>query len=373
MKEVKPKRFAGPYKQIPFDNYIQSPVGLVPKDNGMDTRLIFHLSYPRTGLSVNSGTPKESTRVTYCDFSEAVRMCMEVGISCKMGKSDFKSAFRNLGIRPDQFFLLVLMARSPFDSQIYFFIDKHLPFGAAISCLHFQCFSDAVAHIVQWKTKGPLVNYLDDYFFAALTAIICNGHMQEFLNICELIGFLVSMEKMFWASSILVFLSFLIDAKRQMISVPVDKIRKALNLIQLVLSKKKTTVKIIQRLCGFLNFLCCCFVPGRAFTCRLYAHISPKMKSFHHVRVNNEMKQDLVMWTQFLNDPEVYCRPFLDFSQVITAETLDWFTDASGKISFGGIFEYRWFAGLWPESFLSEKEPSIEYLELYAVTLSILL
>ena len=33
IKEVRLERFAGPYKSIPFDHYIQSPVGLVPKDN----------------------------------------------------------------------------------------------------------------------------------------------------------------------------------------------------------------------------------------------------------------------------------------------------------------------------------------------------
>ena len=45
MKEVRLKRVAGPYNTIPFDNFIQSPIGLVPKDGGKQTRLIFHLSY----------------------------------------------------------------------------------------------------------------------------------------------------------------------------------------------------------------------------------------------------------------------------------------------------------------------------------------
>ena len=44
MKEVQLGRVAGPFDKIPFDNYIQSPVGLVPKV-GNQTRLIFHLSY----------------------------------------------------------------------------------------------------------------------------------------------------------------------------------------------------------------------------------------------------------------------------------------------------------------------------------------
>ena len=47
-REVEAGRFAGPYSQIPFKNYVQSPVGLVPKSNGQ-TRLIFHLSYDFKG------------------------------------------------------------------------------------------------------------------------------------------------------------------------------------------------------------------------------------------------------------------------------------------------------------------------------------
>ena len=43
MKEVKEKRYAGPFKKLPFKHYIQSPIGLVPK-SGNKTRLIFHLS-----------------------------------------------------------------------------------------------------------------------------------------------------------------------------------------------------------------------------------------------------------------------------------------------------------------------------------------
>ena len=73
MKEVKLGRFAGPFAQVPFENYIQSPIGLVPKDGGRATRLIFHLSYPKTGSSVNSETPEEFCSVQYPDFAEAIR------------------------------------------------------------------------------------------------------------------------------------------------------------------------------------------------------------------------------------------------------------------------------------------------------------
>ena len=46
MNEVKLKRFSGSFEEIPFRNYVQSPVGLVPKSgNSGKTRLIFHLSF----------------------------------------------------------------------------------------------------------------------------------------------------------------------------------------------------------------------------------------------------------------------------------------------------------------------------------------
>ena len=73
LKEVKLNRFAGPFQDIPFENYIQSPIGLVPKDNRTKMRLIFHLSYPKLGnTSVNTNTPHELCTVTYCEFDQAI-------------------------------------------------------------------------------------------------------------------------------------------------------------------------------------------------------------------------------------------------------------------------------------------------------------
>ena len=71
----------------------------------------------------------------------------------------------------------------------------------------------------------------------------------------------------------------------------------------------------------------------------------------------------------------------MDFDNIWTPEQLDWYTDASKnpKLGFGGIFGQEWFAIKWQEmdgldtNFLIKKDPSIQYLELYAVTASVLL
>ena len=44
LKKVKLWRHAGPFTEIPYQYFVQSPIGLVPKA-GNQTRLIFHLSF----------------------------------------------------------------------------------------------------------------------------------------------------------------------------------------------------------------------------------------------------------------------------------------------------------------------------------------
>ena len=95
MKEVQQKRFAGPFINPPFHQYIQSPVGLVPKKSEgqgqgqwqgvQDMKLIFHLSWPRSGDSVNSCTPREKCTVKYNDLDKAILLCLQTGKNCLYG------------------------------------------------------------------------------------------------------------------------------------------------------------------------------------------------------------------------------------------------------------------------------------------------
>ena len=376
MKEVREERYAGPFEQIPFDTYIQSPIGLVPKDGGKDTRLIFHLSYPRgVGTSVNANAPVDYCSVAYPDFNEAVQLCIKAGKNCHIAKSDMKSAFRNLGIKIQHWRYLVMKAVSPIDGKTYYFVDKCFPFGASISCSHFQRFSNAIKHIVQWRTKKSLVNYLDDYFFASLKKLLCNSQVQEFLRTCGEVAFPVSLEKTFWASARLTFLGLLIDTINQCVCIPIDKVQKATDLIETVLSKrsKKITLNQLQKICGFLNFLGRCVIPGRAFTRRLYTYTAnDQLKPHHHIRINAEMRDDLNMWLTFLQHPTVFCRPFLDFSTILVADEIDMYSDASGRIGMGALCGASWMYQLWDQKFILKHKPSIEYLELFAVTAAVI-
>ena len=105
----------------------------------------------------------------------------------------------------------------------YFFIDKHVPFGASISCSHFQQFSNALKSIIKWIVgcimRTLVSKYLDDFLFIYVTANGCNKIVCIYLNICNQICFPVSLEKIEWSLVRIVFLGILLDGEHHMLSI----------------------------------------------------------------------------------------------------------------------------------------------------------
>ena len=119
-----------------------------------------------------------------------------------------------------------------------------------------------------------------------------------------------------------------------------------------------------------------CVIPGRAFTRRLYMYTKGSGKSLkphHHIKVNPEIKKDVLMWQSLVQHPSVYSRPFIDFEDTLQAEQICMFSDASRNplLGFGCICENSWTYAQWPKIFVEQFEPSIEFLELYAVVVTV--
>ena len=290
-------------------------------------------------------------------------------------------AFRHVPLRIQDYCLLILKAVHPVTGKTYWFTDKCLPFGSSVSCKIFQDISDCIAFMVKYRTSKPVINYLDDYFFAALVKEFCEWQVNQFLAICKLIKFPVSIEKTFWCETSMTFLGYLLNAESKLVCVPIEKIVKALEMIQVFIAKKKVTVLQVQKLCGFLNFLGRCIIPGRAFTRRLYSTIAgnKKLKQHHHVRIKVENRLDLEMWEKFLQHPSIFSKNFTDFSHNDYQE-IAFYSDASGNFSLGfgawcvnedsGVNSY--IQGRWSYQFMKRHKPSIEFLELFAVTTGIM-
>ena len=86
------------------------------------------------------------------------------------------------------------------------------------------------------------------------------------------------------------------------------------------------------------------------------------------------------MWLAFLNTEfnescVVLNRPMINVvSPMSDALVIPFYSDASAAVDlgFGCVYEDRWICSMREEGFIQEYKPSIEYLELYALTAGIL-
>ena len=102
--------------------------------------------------------------------------------------------------------------------------------------------------------------------------------------------------------------------------------------------------------------------------------VNPDLKQHYHIKVDDELKADARMWITFLSQDRSLCCPFMDFSDELAADKMQFYTDAakSAKLGFGYFFNGSWTSGIWGE-FIDRADPSIEFLELYGMALAIVL
>ena len=274
----------------------------------------------------------------------------------------------------------------PITKEVCYFIDKCLPFGSSRSCRIFQNFSDALRFLAEYKMTSlsiyqpTLTNYLDDFLFVAICWSRCKKMMVIFMQVCDHIGCPISEEKTEGPEPLMVFLGTLLNGVSKTLSIPHEKIMKVKFLLNMAIDSKKVTVKVIQKLTGTLNFLNRVIVPGRAFTRGMYMKLKLRkpngdmLKAHHHVYLNADFIQDCLVWMYFLDNTEMggnsrICRPFIDFSSGEINTDIPFFSDASKNVKFGigAVSDNSWIVEKWPENFIAQKDPSIEFLELYRV------
>ena len=70
--------------------------------------------------------------------------------------------------------------------------------------------------------------------------------------------------------------------------------------------------------------------------------------------------------------PAVFNRSFFDFDADLKSTEINWYTDAATNTGLGGICCSHWFIGEWSQDFMTTENPSINYLELFAVMVGVL-
>ena len=294
------------------------------------------------------------------------------------------NAFCVLPLRKSCFCWLIFKAEDPRDGKIKYFMEKCLPFGKSISCSHYQKFSNALCHIMEHRTKNKaIMNYLHDFLFAAIAKWICDNLIKEFFKLCEQLCIPHAYEKTEWGSTLVVFLGILLNGEKLVLSIPLEKRTKALNLLNDLIGKRRITIKQLQVLTGYLNFLTKAIVLGRMFTRCIYnkyANLTNSqewiLKPHHHIAINNELRFDCEIWRVFLSEhmEASVCRPMIDVNHSTFVHQINFASDASANstLGFGAIFKEKWIFSQWEKGYIASKRPSIEYLELFALCATIL-
>lgn len=381
---------------MPLPNLICSPLNLVPKAGSKGKyRLIHNLTFLYDHNSINANIPDDEAKVEYLKFNNVIHLGLKHGVTAHTGKVDFDTAFRNFPV----LFQHLLVLR--FTLDVKYFINSSMAFGTCSSCKIFEEFAGAVQWALENETKSKdFSHYLDDFIMIHAIKSVCACYMATMQDICHFIGAPLSKKKTEGPTQKITFLGMLIDFFNQIITIPKEKVDKAIEMITEAIStlgktgsaKGKVSVRDIQKITGTLNFFCHAIPCGRPFLRRLYDLQSKAIPSKYRgktgikpnpnflVRINEGTRCDLALWLHFLNDREFYHHrqiPFLRFISTEQGPLL--FADASGNscLGFGcyypenGERSYgRWPVGLFRENG-REKIPSIALLELLAIVMAV--
>ena len=178
-KEKAKHRFEGPFSSDPFPNMVYSPLGLVPKKESGEFRLIHDLSFPQTN-SVNSHILPEFTTVAF----QKLEQLATLGKGAIIAKADLQDAFSIIPVSPLDYRLF------GFKFQGLKYFDKSLPMGCSHACQLFELLSQALQWICQHKfCISSMSHILDDLIFCK-TQPECHSNLSNFLSSSKLLAYL---------------------------------------------------------------------------------------------------------------------------------------------------------------------------------------
>ena len=369
-KEVELGRTVGPFDKPPFPNFQVSPIGLVPKKQPGQFRTIFHLSYPKTGDSINSFIPKEDYSLQYTTIDNAISAIQRLGRGTYMAKTNILSAFRLFPVHPQDWELLGMK----WENKYYF--DKVLPFGLRSAPSIFNQLSDAIEWILAYEFAISYVDkILDDFLIMEPMSLeppydrAASISLKAMLLVFQALGIPTAPGKTFGPSQILEFLGIELDSSLMEARLPQDKVEKVRQELNKWWDRKSATLQELQSLIGLLNFPCKVVPPGRPFLQRMIQLTRGVKQPHHHIKLNAGFREDVKMWQNFMNNwngRNLFLNTVWEDSN-----TLKLHTDAATSVGYGGIFETSWFQGKWvPQHQIGQKGINIDWQELFAIVVA---
>lgn len=359
-KETASGRIKGPFEEPPFQVMVCSSLNMIPKSTPGQFRPILDLSLPK-GISVNDCIPQVAKSTVYPSVQDAVLLIQKLGPGCFLAKEDFKAAFRQIGVKPEQYWLLGLEWKGSF------FHDTVLPQGCASSCQIFQRVAQSIKWACKYKLNIPFsVHYLDDTLIIASSKSECERAAAKYRGWSGAVGLIISPEKSAGPAQVLEFLGITLDTVRFESRLPADKIEKCRSYIAIMLRSVTTTLLDLQVVTGLLSFACAVVEPGRAFLRRLFDLQAGATEPRDKIRLEDGAKSDLRIWLVFL---EKFNGVTIFPDRRPTGSTeLHLFTDAAKSGGYGAMFGTKWISELWG---FDVQSVGITWLEFFPIVLSL--
>lgn len=367
-KEVSAGRVGGPFDTLPMPNLQISPLGLVPKKEINEFRIIHHLSFP-AGKSINDGIAPEFCSVRYQTIDDATKHLLACGKGALLAKTDIEHAYKLVPIHPEDYELLGFSI----DNKYYF--DRTLPMGLSCSCQLFEKFSSALHWILQSKlgVQG-CVHILDDFLFVGPPgSSACKRSLMSFYELSASLGVPIKEDKTVHPTTTITFLGLELDSVLMEIRLPLDKLVKIRTQLLSMTKCKKVSLVQLQSLIGLLNFACLAVVPGRTFLRRII-DLTIGLRKPHHVkRLNVSARADIAAWLVFIESFNGRALLLPTLSE--TSRSLNMYTDAS-NVGIGGCLGSSWYScdysAQWLKYHITVREffAIIVALEIWGETLS---
>lgn len=202
----------------------------------------------------------------------------------------------------------------------------------------------------------------------------CEKVMGTFMDTCNELGVPIADEKTIGPTTVLPFLGFLINTNLLMVLIPDEKLNRLKTSLEFLLGRKKVTRRDLESIVGLMSFCSRAIPSSRAFLRRFYDTISGVKEPYYRIKLNQELKSDIRLWLQFLEDFNGQC--FFPEKYWTSNESICLFTDASGNHSLGcGVFNNgRWTQMRWPTAWrFSDIMRNMSFLELVPIVLAMFL
>jgi len=367
LKDVAEGKKAGPFLHPPFPFFSVSPIGAVPKGDGV--RVIHNLSHPWGGNSINNNILPQ--KLLLCRFDDACAHIRSVGQGCFFVKFDVEAAFKQVPVRIEDRPLLGLK----WDGKYYY--ELTLPFGMRSSGNRWEMYASALEWFFRHHLGIKLViHYVDDFLFVVADFDEAVRQRDAVLALCIHLCIPMAAHKTLGPVTCGGFLGIELDTVALTARLPAKRLA---DLQQLLSTwdhtRRLVSVPDLQSLIGKLHFACKVVRPGRTYLRRLI-NMQTEMERAQQRgvwgprRLSSEALADIRWWRQFIAQ-------WNGHSIIYENEWTRWddpslllYTDAC-LVGYGARHGNRWFKGRWtPEQLASamrKKKTSMPFLELHAL------